>query len=67
MVSAVEGLSPRSRARLAGVFEVFEGVTGVIGQNIVPGMVLVGRDATATANNPVNSTAAPTTFKSSVP
>ena len=51
MVSAVEGLSPRSRARLAGVFEVFEGVTGVIGQNIVPGMVLVGRDATATANN----------------
>jgi len=43
--------SPRLTARVAGVFELLEGSASVFGQMIVPGMLVVGRDAAATANN----------------
>jgi len=42
---------PRLRARLAGVFEVIEGTTGTLGQVVIPGMLIIGRDAAATASN----------------
>ena len=43
--------SPRVTARVAGVFELLEGAGSVLGQQVIPGMVIVGRDAAATANN----------------
>jgi hypothetical protein len=43
--------SPRLTARVAGVFELLEGAASVVGQQVIPGMVIVGRDAAATANN----------------
>lgn len=41
--------SPRARARLAGLFELLEGLTGAFGQVIVPSTILVHGDAAATA------------------
>lgn len=47
----IAGLSPRGKARLAGVFEALEGLPAAFGQTIVLGMVAVGGDAAATAHN----------------
>jgi hypothetical protein len=47
----VHDWTPRARARLTGVFELLEGTTSVVGTMVVPGMVVVSRDAAATANN----------------
>jgi hypothetical protein len=44
-------LSPRAKARLAGVFEALEGLPAAFGQTIVLGMLAVGGDAAATAHN----------------
>ena len=38
-VSGTGGLSPRARARLAGVFEALEGFPAAFGQVVVVGMV----------------------------
>lgn len=43
--------SPRLTARIAGVFELLEALTSGFGQVIVPGMLVVGGDAAATAGN----------------
>jgi Domain of unknown function (DUF4386) len=42
-------MSPRSGARLAGMFEALEGLTSVIGQQYVLGKLVVPGDAAATA------------------
>ena len=42
-------LSPRGLARLAGILYLCEGATSVFGQLIVPGMLLIAGDPTATA------------------
>jgi hypothetical protein len=44
-------LSPRGKARLAGVFEALEGLPAVFGQVIVFGMLVVPGNASVTANN----------------
>src|SRR5215831_4711956 len=44
-------LSPRGRARLAGVFEGLEGLPAAFGQTIVLGMLVVSGNAAATAHN----------------
>src|SRR5207245_3130017 len=41
--------SPRSLARIAGVFDFLEGLASGFGQIIVPGMLVVAGDAAATA------------------
>jgi hypothetical protein len=43
--------SPRSLARMAGVFDFLEGLTSGFGQVIVPGMLVVAGNAAATAAN----------------
>jgi hypothetical protein len=43
--------SPRSKARLAGVFILLEGLTSMFGQLVIPGKFIVTRDAAATAAN----------------
>ena len=43
-------LSPRLKARIAGVFYVLTGLTSVIGEMIVPGRLVVRGDAATTAN-----------------
>src|ERR1051325_10404010 len=43
--------SPRSRARLAGVFTLIEGNTSVWGQLRIPDQFIVARNAAATAAN----------------
>lgn len=47
----IYGMSPRGKARLAGVFEALEGLPAAFGQTIVLGMLAVGGDAAATAHN----------------
>jgi hypothetical protein len=47
-------MSPRSKARLSGVFEALEGLPAAFGQTIVLGMVVVNGNATATAQNIVD-------------
>jgi hypothetical protein len=47
----VERMSPRARARLAGVCEALEGLASVIGQQIVLTRLVVHGDAAATARN----------------
>src|ERR1700745_3754822 len=42
-------LSPRAKARLAGVFETLEGLTSAFGQVNVPASLIVVGNATATA------------------
>ena len=44
-------MSPRFRARMAGVLYVLEGLTSVFGQLLIPGMLVVSGDAAATAAN----------------
>ena len=44
-------LSPKATARLSAVFEALEGPASLFGQSFVPGMVIVARDAVATASN----------------
>jgi hypothetical protein len=44
-------MSPRSKARLAGVFEAIEGLTSSFGQVIVLGRLVVAGNAVATAAN----------------
>jgi hypothetical protein len=43
--------SPRFKARMAGVFEVLEGMTSAFGQVFVLGRLVVFSDAAATAAN----------------
>jgi presenilin-like A22 family membrane protease len=43
--------SPRSTARIAGLFELLEAVTSGFGQVIVPRMLVVSGNAAATAAN----------------
>jgi uncharacterized protein DUF4386 len=43
--------SPRLKARMAGVFYFFEGLTSVLGQQIILGALVVSGDAAATAAN----------------
>ena len=47
---AVTDPSPRLRARIAGVFELLEGPTSLLGQMVIPGSLIVAGDAAATAN-----------------
>ena len=43
--------SPRFKARIAGLFDLLEGLTSGFGQVIVPGMLVVSSNAAATAAN----------------
>src|SRR5438093_12704822 len=43
--------TPRLKARIAGLFELLEGLTSGFGQVIVPGMLIVSGNAAATAAN----------------
>jgi len=43
--------SPRSKARVAGIFYLLEALTAVFGQLYVPGMLVVSGDAAATTTN----------------
>ncbi len=45
------GMSPRSRARLAGLFEALEGFPAAFGQVVVIGTLASSGDATITAHN----------------
>lgn len=47
----ISGLSPRTKARLAGVFELLEGFPAAFGQVYVLGSLVVVGDAAATAHN----------------
>lgn len=46
-----DGISPRARARLAGLFEALEGFPAAFGQVVVVGTLVVANDAAATAGN----------------
>lgn len=43
--------SPRVRARVAGVFDLLEGLTSSFGQTVVLGRLVVSGNAAATAAN----------------
>src|SRR5438552_16277303 len=43
--------TPRLKARIAGLFELLEGLTSGFGQVIIPGMLVVSGSAAATAAN----------------
>ena len=43
--------TPRMRARVTGAFELLEGLTSIVGQMVIPGMLIAARDAAATASN----------------
>jgi len=47
----IQEASPRLRARIAGVFEMLEGLTAAFGQVIVPNQLVVAGDAASTAAN----------------
>ncbi len=51
MMEPITEASPRLKARMAGFFELFEGLTSGFGQVIVPGMLIVSGNAAATAAN----------------
>lgn len=51
MIEWITGLSPKGRARLAGVFEFFEGTFSAVGQVVILGSVVVAGNAAATAQN----------------
>ena len=51
MMEWVSRLSPRGRARLAGVFEALEGSGSAVGQVVILGRLVVPKDAAATAHN----------------
>jgi len=50
-VRGIVEASPRSTARIAGLFELLEAVTSGFGQVIVPRMLVVSGNAAATAGN----------------
>jgi hypothetical protein len=50
-MSGVFDASPRTQARIAGVFYVVTGTTAMIGEMLVRGRLIVGGDAAATAAN----------------
>jgi uncharacterized protein DUF4386 len=51
MMERIAEASPRSKARLAGVFEVLEGLTSAFGQVVVLSRLVVAGNAAATAAN----------------
>jgi len=50
-IERIAEISPRSMARVAGVFEALEGLTSAYGQVVVLGRLVVTADAAATAAN----------------
>jgi uncharacterized protein DUF4386 len=50
MMEETAGVSPRFKARMAGVFYVLTGLTSVIGEMFIPGRLVVRGDAATTAN-----------------
>jgi len=50
-MEASQEVSPRVKARIAGLFELLEALTSGFGQVIVPGMLIVSGNAAATAAN----------------
>src|SRR5512137_321250 len=51
MMEPMTDASPRFKARMAGVFEVLEGLTSAFGQVFVLGKLIVSGNAAATAAN----------------
>ena len=51
MVPGRTAMSPRAKARLAGIFEALEGTASAGGQVLILGRIVVPGDATATAHN----------------
>lgn len=51
MIDSVDAMSPRLKARMAGVLQLLEGVTAAFGEVIVLGRLVVSGDAAATAAN----------------
>jgi hypothetical protein len=51
MLQRIAGASPRSKARMAGAFEMFEGLTSAFGQVYILGKLVVIGNAPATAAN----------------
>ena len=51
MTGPITEASPRFKARIAGLFELLEGLTSGFGQVIIPGMLVVSGNAAATAAN----------------
>jgi len=51
MTNRIAEASPRFKARMAGVFQLLEGVTATYGEVIVLGNVVVAGNAAATAAN----------------
>jgi hypothetical protein len=51
MTDRIREASPRFKARMAGVFQLLEGLTATYGEVIVLGKVVVAGDAAATASN----------------
>jgi hypothetical protein len=51
MTDQIAEASPRFKARMAGVFEILEGLTSAFGQVFVLGKLIVSGDAAATAAN----------------
>src|ERR1700692_2813066 len=51
MIDSAYAMSPRFRARMAGVFQLLEAVTATFGQVIVLGRLVVSGNAAATAAN----------------
>jgi hypothetical protein len=51
MIDSARHASARFKARLAGLFELLEGVTSAVGQVYILGKLVVHGDAAATAAN----------------
>src|SRR6202158_3043971 len=51
MMAGADSMSPRFKARMAGVFQLLEAVTAAFGEVIVPGKLVVSGNAAATAAN----------------
>jgi hypothetical protein len=51
MMKQIEETSPRSKARMAGIFYVLTGFTSVCGESFIPGKLVVDGNAAATAHN----------------
>src|ERR1700675_3282660 len=51
MMAGADSMSPRFKARMAGVFQPLEAVTAAFGEVIVPGRLVVSGNAAATAGN----------------
>ena len=50
-MAAIQEVSPRMKARIAGLFELLEALTSGFGMVMVPGMLIVVSDAAATLAN----------------